>query len=379
MQIFWNELKKILTWKILLLLVIVNSILFTLLIEFEIKYFPNGRPALDSYNIGIEMIEKYGINIDEEDFEDLRKIYEGEKLKADAYLQARPEFIDAGIDTYEKFINSNRENKVQSELNYKVFHEDMVDLFWELQARASLIEFYEGKEASLEAYRSDANEQQKARYDVIGERGLHQVYPGVVIDNFKRFIFNVAITIIISVALVVSPVFLKDRTRQLLGVQYTTKKGRSLYKTKALAGFVSTFLVITTLLFVYFGFYSLNNTSMYFKVPIHMFIAEYSWYDPTFFQYILLAVIAIYILGFVTALFAMSFSSIVPNYISLIGIQIPYMFLIISLGINYLVSGIISIYLPQWLVPTSYSVLLVVSILWIVRMWKRENKRDIVA
>lgn len=118
---------------------------------------------------------------------------------------------------------------------------------------------------------------------------------------------------------------------------------------------------------------------MYFKVPIHMFIADFSWYDPTFFQYILLAVGAIYILGFVTAFVAMSLSSIVPNYISLIGLQIPCLFLLISLGINFLVDGIISLYLPQWLVPTSYSVLLVGSIVWIVRMWKREKKRDVVA
>ena len=62
MRILWNELKKILTWKILLLLVLVNSVLYFLLIEFYIEYFPNGRPAIDSYNIGIEMIDKYGSN-----------------------------------------------------------------------------------------------------------------------------------------------------------------------------------------------------------------------------------------------------------------------------------------------------------------------------
>ena len=36
----------------------------TFYIEFHITYFPNGRPDLDSYNIGIEMIEKYGTHMD---------------------------------------------------------------------------------------------------------------------------------------------------------------------------------------------------------------------------------------------------------------------------------------------------------------------------
>ena len=147
----------------------------------------------------------------------------------------------------------------------KCFTKNKLIRFGSFKRGGSLIQFYEMKEVSLEAYRRDANEQQKARYDVIGEQGLYPVYPEVALDNFKRFILYVAITIIFSVVLVVSPVFLKDRSRQLLGLQYTARKGRNLYKTKSLAGLISTFLVISTLLIVYFSFYSLNNTSMYFE------------------------------------------------------------------------------------------------------------------
>ena len=165
----------------------------------------------------------------------------------------------------------------------------------------------------------------------------------------------------------------------MLDMQYTMKKGRNLYKVKVAAGFLSTFIVITTLLAIYFSIYTLNKTSMFFDIPLHKFIDSPNWYDPTFLQYIILTVIAIYILGFVSAFFAMSFSSILPNYISLIGVQVPYMFLIISLGINFLVNWIITIHFPKWLVPTSYGVLIMVSIVLIVLMWRREKKRDIVS
>ena len=377
MRILWNELKKIITWKILLLLFIVNSILFYILIEFEITNFPNGRPALDSYNIGIEMIEKYGTHMDGEEFSDFKKSYETQVKEANEYLQSQKEFVDAGFDSYEKFIDYDGENEVQSALRNKVFHEDQVDTFWELQERGRLIQFYEMKEVSLEAYRGDANEQQKARFDVISERGLYQVYPEVALENFKRFILYVAITIIFSVVLVVSPVFLKDRSKQLLGLQYTARKGRNLYKTKSLAGLISTFLVISTLLIVYFSFYSLNNTSMYFKVPLNMFIGNYSWYDTTFFQYIVLNIVAIYVLGFVFAFLAMSFSNIVPNYIALIGIQIPFVVAMISYGLHKILTGMISMRVPKWTAPVSYSLMVIVSILFVVLLWKRENKRDI--
>lgn len=44
-------------------------------------------------------------------------------------------------------------------------------------------------------------------------------------------------------------------------MQYTAKKGQELYKTKAAAGLISVFVVITALLTVYFGFYARNHTS----------------------------------------------------------------------------------------------------------------------
>jgi hypothetical protein len=378
MRILLNEVRKILTLKMLLLLLIVNSILYFLLIEFYIEYFPNGRPGLDSYHVSIEMLDKYGIDIDEEEFVDFKKTYEGQVREVNQYLQSRNEFVDAGFGTYDALRNYDHNDNELSKLSWKLRDgEDIGNTLWELQSREYIIDFYESGEASLDGWGADS-EKQKIRIDDLKKAGKFQVYPDVAFDNFKDFIFNVAIAILLSVVIIISPTFIKDRSRQMLDMQYTTKKGRNLYKTKAVAGLISTFVVITTLLIVYFSLYSLNNTSMFFEIPIHKFFGGPSWYDPTFFQYIVLTTIAIYILGFVSALFAMSFSSIVPNYISLIGVQVPYVFLIIALGINYLVGWIISIYVPQWVVPTSYIAMLVVSNLFIVFMWKREKKRDIV-
>lgn len=378
MRILFNEIKKIFTWRILLLLVIANGVLFFLRIEFHISHFPNGRPSLDSYRIGIEMISKYGNDMDEKDMRDFKKTYEAQVQEANQYLQSHKQFANAGVGTYEDFLNIDWENKEQATLRDKVMIEEQVDTFWELQARGTLMEFHDTKEARAEAYKIGANPQQEARIDEMITAGQYQVYPEVVMENFKEFIFNVAIAILVSVVLIISPVFIKDRSRQLLDLQYTTRKGRELYKTKLAAALISTLGVITALLIVYFGMYALNNTEMYFHVPIHMFIGTFSWYDPTLLQYIALTVAAIYILGFVYALLAMSFSSIMPNYIALIGIQVPFVIAMITYGLTYLVTRIINIVMPQWVVPTSYSGMVAVSVLFIIFMWKREKHRDIV-
>ncbi|KRG16890.1 hypothetical protein ACA29_02010 [Lederbergia galactosidilytica] len=67
MHIIINEMKKILNWKILFTIAFVNMLLYYFLIEFDIKHFPNGRPALDSYRIGVEMVHNYGPEMNEAD------------------------------------------------------------------------------------------------------------------------------------------------------------------------------------------------------------------------------------------------------------------------------------------------------------------------
>lgn len=380
LRVLWNEMKKIWTWKMLGLLFIVNLILFFLVIEFEIEYFPNGRPELDSYRIGIEMIEKYGTEMDEEEIVDFKMVYEEEMEKADRYLQARPEFVEVGWDTYEKYKAYNpfeHPEERKEELDFQLMHEEQVDLFWELQERERLIGFHDEKEAGFERLIANAPEAQSARYVELLENGMFQLYPEVAIRNFDRFIEGVASTILISVLLVVSPIFLQDRNRRLLDLQYTTEKGRALYRTKVLAGALSTFWVVTGLLAVYFGFYAQNKTTPYFDVPIHMFVGRWYWYDPTFFQYIVLCTIGIYMLSFVFVFLAMGFSTIMPNYVTLIGIQIPLVIWMIGDGFNRLLTGMIDLWQAKWFVPTMYIALMIVSVGLMVYLSKREKKRDI--
>lgn len=380
MRILWNEIKKILNWRILLLLLLMNLVVFFLFIEFHLTHFPNGRPELDSYNIGVEMVNTYGTTMDEGDFLDFKKTYKAQVKEADHYIQSRKEFQDVGIHSYEDFRNRFRNqdgNEEQMALADRVMFEEEVDLFWELLEREALSESHDQREEELARERDNANAKQKVRLDELKKAGNYQAYPGVALRNYNSFIGNVAIAIILSVALVISPVFIKDRSNGLLHLQYTTKKGRNLYKLKVVAAFISILIVTSALLIVYFGLYSLNNIAMFFKVPMYMFIGDYYWYDLTFFEYIILTVLAVYILGSVFSLLAMSISNVSPNYISLIGIQIPLIVVMISYGLPYLIAHIINIRMPQWLIPTAYSVMVVISVTFIVFIWKREKTRDI--
>ncbi|MEJ9282100.1 hypothetical protein [Ureibacillus thermosphaericus] len=197
-------------------------------------------------------------------------------------------------------------------------------------------------------------------------------------SNYQDFISNVAIAIIISVIIIISPIFIKDRTSQMLELQYTTKKGRALFKTKVAAGVMAAIIVMTVLFAIYFSLYSLNHTSMFFNLPIYLFTWFEFWYDVTFFQYIVITVLAIYILGMVFALFSMFFSNRMANYVSLIGIQIPFIIALIAVLIPYLVRRLMDLDIPKWIAPTSYTVMALSSVILVVLLWGREKRKDIV-
>ncbi|MDW0117057.1 hypothetical protein QTL97_08930 [Sporosarcina thermotolerans] len=374
MRVLWNEIKKIFTWKTMLLLLLINSLLYFFMIEFDIKYFPNGSEVY-SYNIGVGMVEKYGATMDDDEFSDFEKVYEETVEETNRYLQSREDFVAEGLDTVEKFHAYDWWNPSQEarDLRDDVFFGNKTDLFWDLQERERLIEFYNFRKTIPEVL---TDNQRDRLIELIAEEKFG-VYTEIVIQNFKTFITHVGVAILFSVVLVISPTILKDRSRGILTLQYTSKKGRNLFKTKLLAGYISTFTIITGLLTVYLGLYSLNNTSMFFKVRVNTFIGNESWYDPTFFQFIMLCVAAIYLIGFIFVTLSMSFSNVVPNMVSLIGIQIPFIVGFLIIGLNRLLPNMILIWSPKWLPPLSYGSMIIVSSIIIYCLVKREKKMDV--
>jgi len=368
MHVLLHEIRKLFSWRMLLIVFLANLILYFLLIEFHITNFPNGRPSRDLYNIGVEMIDKYGTYMDEKEIENFINVYKAKVKEADAFLQSRKEFVDAHLDSYEKLRHLEFGDE-RMELSNQIMFDENVDLFWKLQAREYIMEEIQTRETYLASYLNEAKGAQKERYQELLERGRHGLYPSEAMSNYQDFISNVAIAIIISVIIIISPIFIKDRTSQMLELQYTTKKGRALFKTKVAAGVMAAIIVMTVLFAIYFSLYSLNHTSMFFNLPIYLFTWFEFWYDVTFFQYIVITVLAIYILGMVFALFSMFFSNRMANYVSLIGIQIPFIIALIAVLIPYLVRRLMDLDIPKWIAPTSYTVMALSSVILVVLLW----------
>lgn len=335
MRIILQEMKKIFRPVMLLLLVIINGLMYYMFIDFDIKVFPNGRPATDVYNISVEMVEKYGHELDEGELEDFKAVLQQEIKKADNYIQADQEFAELGITTYKQFIEARNEafghvaneNSGIEKLSTRVIFDEGVDLFWEIPEREEIIErmeFVHERYGYSMIEGKPAEKQEQRIQEVISSGSVNAIFPSYPVeDNFQSISKSIAMTILVSVLFMISPIFIRDYKNNMLGLQYTSKIGRDLYKKKLAAGMISTFLITTVLFVVYYGLYTTNDIGMFLESDINSFMGGLFWYDLSFLQLILLTILFTYVLTLSISLLAMFVSSICKNYISVIGILLP--------------------------------------------------------
>ncbi|QED46639.1 ABC transporter permease [Cytobacillus dafuensis] len=384
MRIIWQEMKKIFNPVMLLILVLINMLMYYIFIDFDISVFPNGRPATDHYHIGIEMVEKYGHELDEIELKDFKEVLQQEIKKADEYIQSDKEFAELGITTYEESREMNIDmdkNPAYSQLHSKIVFDKGVDFFWEIPAREDIIEDFEYiKERYGYGYIEQPTEDQERRIqEVVNTGAVNSIFPAYPVeDNFHSISKNITITILVSVLFMISPIFIRDYKNNMIGLQYTSKAGRSLFKKKVAAGVLSAFLITTILLVVYYSMYATNDIGMFLASGINSFMGTVYWYDFTFLQLIIVTIGLTYVLSLSLSLVAIYVSSICKNYIAIIGFQLPIFVLVCVLIFNKsLLSEAFLINSSQLKVAVLYCVIIISPIILLIWKKRREKNQDI--
>ncbi|MGX1983622.1 hypothetical protein EDD69_11357 [Thermolongibacillus altinsuensis] len=377
MRIILYELKKIFQLKMVCLLFIISFIFYQLFINFYFEHFLNGRPALDLYRINMEMIEQYGYKMNQEEFEHFKKVYEKEKAAADAYLQARQEYVEAGLDTYEKFRTADTEKQEIRELVDQIIFVDEVDLFWELLARETLIKYYENRNSLFSIVEDHplTAEQKERIKDTITSGNIMSAEA---FENYNNLIRYVAILIVISIMFMISPIFLQDRRNHVVFLQYSNKTGRKIFNLKLQTALIAAGFITTIQLGLFFILYRGNKVGMFLNANINsVFTHEVFWFELTFLQYILLTIVSVYLLAFALTIIVAVLSNRAPNYISMVGFQVPLAILLFAVVIDYLVVRITKIGLPIYFLPSAYVLLILIGSFIYFWSVKREKKVDL--
>ncbi|WP_313800776.1 hypothetical protein [Cytobacillus sp.] len=385
MRIIIEEMKKIFHPVMLLLFLVINLLMYYLFIDFDITVFPNGRPATDMYNIGVEMVEKYGHELDENELKDFKIVLQQEIKKADQYIQSDQEFAKLGITSYQEYIdmaNGEQRNEEIEQLSSRIFFDKGVDLFWEIPQRENIIEDMEFVHerygySYIEGKLTD--KQEKRIQEIVQSGTVDAIFPSYPVEyNFQTISQSIAITILLSVIFMISPIFIRDYKNNMFGLQYSTKIGRSLFMKKVAAGMLSAFIIITFLVIVYYGLYSTNNIGIFLDSNINSFMGSVYWYDFTFLQLILMTILFTYMIILSMSLLAIFVSSICKNYISIIGILLP-LFAIVYWQVKKRALPLEAFFITrsQWEIGFIYSVMIIIPIAAIHWKLKKNQSTDI--
>ena len=383
MGIIKNELKKIFNIKSLLVLSVISFVIYKMFISFYIDHFPNGRPAVDIYDIAKRFIEEEGINTSEigvQYFLNLEKEYEEE---ADNYILNNKVAQELGVSSrkeLKELIYSGTENsKKAAEFNDSIIFEEPVDAFWKLEGISYFIEQYDriiGNDTSL-------SEEQNERIDkIINSESYRDVIPEFILENYNGFIFNSTALILISIIFLLAPIFTKDKHRNLEQIQYTTKRGRKLYKDKIIASLIASGIIVTVELSILFFLYLTreNTVEVFYNSSINSWLVfGFRWFDLTFKEYIFVVIALVYILSISVSLFIAFISRKCNRYISLTGISLllTLVFFKLVTAETLIWGGVFNIYTPKFLVIGFLAIMAVIGIILILVQNRNEKKRSV--
>ncbi|MDZ5253596.1 hypothetical protein [Clostridium sp. LIBA-8841] len=380
MRIIINEIKKLFSIKSLIILGLIVFIICNLFVSFWIEYFPNGSETPD-FNLTVEMLKDYGTTMDEKEFENFKEKSALREREADEYLKQDEDAKELGITSYREFRDSlgkgNYGGKID-ELHSKVYFNENIYLFWELQSRESLIASY-GRTLDKEYGPNGISPDRQERLEELEKSDQPQsVLSRVTFDNYNNLITNFSIIIVVTVAFIISPIFLRDEKNKVNLLQYSSKTGRKIGKKKVISAMITSFGIATLELIFLFAMYIPNNTLQFWNCSINSrFNYITLWFDLTFGQYIMLSVFLIYVVTFVVTSISLFVSSKVKNYVALIGVQVPILGMLIAFLKNIGLNNMTVLGFPKYTLHTVYGALIVISIVLIVMLLKKEKNRDV--
>ena len=380
MRIIINEIKKLFNLKILLILGLIVFIICKIFISFWIEVFPNGSETPD-FNLSVQMLKDYGTTMDEKEFEDFKEKSALREKEADEYLKGDKEAQELGIKSYRELRESLDKGKTDEKveaLHSKIYFKDNVYLFWEMQSRESLIASYENPlNRNAELYSSKPNKYKRLKELEKGDQ-LKSVLSYVTFLNYDSLITNFSILVVVTLAFIISPIFLRDEKNKVNLLQYSSKTGRKMGSKKVISAMITAFGISTLELIVLFLMYIPNDTLQFWNCSINSkFNYMVSWFDLTFGQYIMLTILVIYIITFVVTSISLFVSSKVKSYVALIGVQVPILGALIMFLYNIGLNHMTTINYPKYIPLITYMVFIIISILLIINLLKNEKNRDV--
>lgn len=278
------ELKKIWRPGTVLFILILSVLLYFSFMHQWVKMFGYGD-GTDSFGVKMDIlsdwIDKYGYSIDRTDFVEIEAVYRLHLTQADVVIAGNDYFRDNGVNDYEDFLDYK--NHVAQE-GYDVHtYREMVRLITE-NSGYSAIYFQEYKDL-IQQYRT------------FSERG-ESILPYEVMIFTNNYLVFLAVWCLISVFFVSAPVMVNDRENYIVPAQYSSKKGKKVYRVQYVSMLISSFFAVSVCIFIGMAVWRTTGTFTFAGCDLASFLnTEIPVISITYKSYILLFLLLIYLIA----------------------------------------------------------------------------------
>ncbi len=325
MRMVWYELRKIWNSRILLVVALLCTLFYWLFMSFYIDFFPNGHPAIEEFEYSNELLDRYGPTLEEDEYvEFISANREKVIAEMERYIKSNPVFAKVGISSYEDYervYKKQNPTEAETEALWTLLGKESNFVRFKLQT----IEWIENQYRDYPRYVSElmaeaTNQKEIDRLNAILEtKEYTNIMEWEVYENTVGYTVYLAILSILAVFVLVSPLIVTDRARNVHLLQYSSKHGRKILQKQLLAVLLSAFMLTTLLILIFGAIYSTNGTWVFWHSGMTSFLnGPIFLFDITYGQYIVLYIVLLYTLCLGTAAMAFLFSRFSRNLITLI-------------------------------------------------------------
>lgn len=339
MTLFKWELRKIWRPGILAAILLLGVVYYWMFPEFYIEYFCNGPAAQAEFQLASQWVEKYGPTLEPEERAELDGQVAEEITAFDRQIAAIPEAAAAGLTDYETFYQfredyysgtaaSGGEADMDREsLVHRVYGGTNWYAIEEIQYTMRLYDTQEERSALVISGRRAEGQPETMilREEALAVSDLrHSLLPGAVEVSTREYGKDLAVWSVLSIVLLLSPTLVRDRLRGTRGMQWTSRRGRSILTTQMAAAMFSA-LVLTAVNLVVYAIPFLAQEPLRFRACGLGGIWEWGspWFDWTYGTYLIVLVGLILTLSLAAAGLTVFLSQFSSSYIAMLLKALP--------------------------------------------------------
>ena len=259
MRIYLNELRKIFSFRTMLIALIFFALSFAVIYQFEITNYLSDNRQWYSYEhyYAIDLMEKFGPTLEPDEFEQVQKDYDSLIKQADDYISSKEVYAKYGIHNYKELKKFKENPGIELDINNNPEHDELV--FGLYENTGDLDEEIEHLGRFVWYYKTFSPNSNTAIFSEALMNSLH---------FYEQFIVIMAT---IFVCIVVSPLLVTDNLSNIRQLQYHTRKGKKVLLYQLAAMITASWAAVIFFTFGIMAAYIPTGVHKFLDIPLENF------------------------------------------------------------------------------------------------------------